>query len=301
MEKACSMKQVAFLSMSDPGDFFVYDDLLIPFFAKAGWQVSTVPWREHSDWDQFDAVIVRSPWDYQQSPQAFLACLRDIDASRAYLDNPLPLMEWNLHKIYLKDMAAKGITTLPTRWETGYNLSALKESFIDFDTDTLIVKPVLSANADDTFRLSFEEATREEDALCQLYAGRDVMIQPFVEEVLIEGEYSLFYFGGEYSHAILKTPKSGDFRVQEEHGGALQPVNPDVTMLKVCTFALQAMPTDSLYARVDLIRYQDSWAVMELELIEPSLYFNLDNASPPRFVNAFLKRYASSEENKRNG
>ena len=120
------------------------------------------------------------------------------------------------------------------------------------------------------------------------------MIQPFVKEVLDEGEYSLFYFNGEYSHAILKTPADGDFRVQEEHGGSLQPVIPDASMLRACKQALQAMPTDSLYARVDLIRYQHQWAIIELELIEPSLYFNLDEASQPRFVDAFITRYAES-------
>ena len=289
------MKHIAFLSMSDLGDFFVYDDLLIPHFAKAGWKVTSVPWREETNYDAFDAVIVRSPWDYQQSPAAFLACLRRIAASRAYLDNPLSLMEWNLQKTYLKDMSAKGVTTLPTRWDTGYNLAAVNACFSEFDTDTVIVKPTLSANADDTFRLNRDDASSRESELGQLYAGRDIMIQPFVKEVLDEGEYSLFYFNGEYSHAILKTPADGDFRVQEEHGGSLQPVIPDASMLRACKQALQAMPTDSLYARVDLIRYQHQWAIMELELIEPSLYFNLDEASQPRFVDAFITRYAESK------
>lgn len=289
------MKNVAFLSMSDLGDFFVYDDLLIPHFADAGWKVTSVPWRDKTDWDAFDAVIVRSPWDYQQSPDAFLACLRRIEASQAHLDNPLALMEWNLQKTYLKDMAAKGVTTLPTRWDSGYSLASVRASFSEFDTQTLIVKPTLSANADDTFRLESADASNRADELSQLYAGRDIMIQPFVEEVLHEGEYSLFYFNGEYSHAILKTPKRGDFRVQEEHGGGLQSVIPDASMLQACKQALQAMPTDALYARVDLIRYQHQWAIMELELIEPSLYFNLDEASQSRFVNAFLMRYAASQ------
>ncbi|WP_414829302.1 ATP-grasp domain-containing protein [Alteromonas sp. H39] len=290
------MKHVAFLSMGDLGDFFVYDDLLIPHFTSAGWQVTSVPWREKTNWNDYDAVIVRSPWDYQQSPAAFLSCLRDIEASRAYLDNPLALMEWNLQKTYLKDMAAQGVITLPTRWDTGYNLASVSACFCDYDTDELIVKPTLSANADDTFRLTAEDANTREDELCQLYADRGIMIQPFVKEVLLEGEYSLFYFNGKYSHAILKTPKQGDFRVQEEHGGALQSVTPDASMQKACEHALASMPTDSLYARVDLIRYQSQWAVMELELIEPSLYFNLDDASQPRFVNAFLTRYAAYQD-----
>ncbi|MCU7554744.1 hypothetical protein OCL06_09045 [Alteromonas sp. ASW11-19] len=285
------MPSVAFLSMDNLDDFFVYDELLIPYFEQAGWQVTSVPWRDSTDWNNFDAVIVRSPWDYQQSPASFLQCLRDIERSTAYLENPLALMEWNLEKTYLKVLQEQEVATLPTLWQCGFDLNAIEQARSRFNTNKLIVKPVLSANADDTFLLTGETAVMQQDTLSDLYQQRQIMIQPFAEAVVEAGEYSVFYCDNRYSHAILKTPKQGDFRVQEEHGGSLQAVTPDHDILAVCEQALAAMPTDSLYARVDIIRFDNHWAIMELELIEPSLYFNLDDASSPRFVEAFLSRY----------
>ena len=120
---------------------------------------------------------------------------------------------------------------------------------------------------------------------------RDVL---FIDEihrlnsVVEEGEYSLFYFGGAFSHAIKKVPKQGDFRVQEEHGGSLHLVTVDSEQLDIAQKALLAMPCEALYARVDLVRQKGEWAIMELELIEPSLYFNLDKQSPLRFVEALV-------------
>jgi glutathione synthase/RimK-type ligase-like ATP-grasp enzyme len=108
------------------------------------------------------------------------------------------------------------------------------------------------------------------------------MVQPFLDSIVKEGEYSLFYFGGHYSHAIKKVPQQGDFRVQEEHGGSLYAVDADAIQQDMAQ-----------RARVDLVRQQDQWGIMELELIEPSLYFNLDDASPVKFVEAMLALHHS--------
>ncbi len=210
-------------------------------------------------------MIVRSTWDYQQHPEAFLACLTQIDASSATLLNPLPLMQWNIEKHYLKDLQDKGVPIVSTRWSNAFNNSVIDEAFSHFNCDTVVVKPTLSANADDTFKLSVSNWHEQQQALSDTFNQRDFMIQPFLNSVVEEGEYSLFYFGGKYSHAIKKVPQKGDFRVQEEHG-----------------------PCEALYARVDLVRQGSGWAIMELELIEPSLYFNLDEQSPLRFVDALI-------------
>ena len=152
----------------------------------------------------------------------------------------------------------------------------------------MVVKPTLSANADDTFKLSVSNWHEQQQALSDTFNQRDFMIQPFLNSVVEEGEYSLFYFGGKYSHAIKKVPQKGDFRVQEEHGGSLHPVAVDEEQLDIAQKALSAMPCEALYARVDLVRQGSGWAIMELELIEPSLYFNLDEQSPQRFVDALI-------------
>lgn len=283
------MPAIAFLSTDHLEDFFVYDELLIPFFNDNGWSVETISWHSQSEnWDRFDYVIVRSTWDYQQHPEAFLACLTQIDASSATLLNPLPLMQWNIEKHYLKDLQGKGVPIVSTRWSNTFNNSVIDEAFSHFNCDTVVVKPTLSANADDTFKLSVSNWHEQQQALSDTFNQRDFMIQPFLNSVVEEGEYSLFYFGGKYSHAIKKVPQKGDFRVQEEHGGSLHPVTVDEEQLDIAQKALSAMPCEALYARVDLVRQGSGWAIMELELIEPSLYFNLDEQSPLRFVDALI-------------
>lgn len=283
------MPKIAFLSTDNLEEFFVYDELLIPHFEQQGWKVETVPWRTPTPlWDDFDYVIVRSTWDYQQYPEAFMRTLEQIDASNTRLLNPLSLLKWNIEKYYLRDLANQGINIVPTQWQAAFDEAVFAAQFDKFDTDTLIIKPVLSANADDTFKV---DRTAIDDYLPQLskcFAQREHMIQPFISSVIEEGEYSLFYFGGKYSHGILKVPETGDFRVQEEHGGKLYTIDPTSEMLQSAQRAVSVMPTQALYARVDLIRVENHWAIMELELIEPSLYFNLDPASAPRFVEALL-------------
>lgn len=290
------MPAIAFLSTDNLEDFFVYDELLIPFFEKRGWSVETVSWHSDSpNWDKFDYVIVRSTWDYQQHAEDFLVCLEGIDTSSAVLLNPLSLMKWNIEKLYLKDLQSNGVPIVETMWGTEFNNGVIEEAFAHFSCDTVVIKPTLSANADDTFKLSTADWHVNERVLYDTFQQRDFMIQPFLSSVVDEGEYSLFYFDGEFSHAIKKVPQKGDFRVQEEHGGSLHSITVDSEQLAVAEKALAAMPCDALYARVDLVKQNNNWVIMELELIEPSLYFNLDPQSPFRFVEALVRFHASAQ------
>lgn len=139
-----------------------------------------------------------------------------------------------------------------------------------------------------------ETTSSELQKLSATYANQPVMVQPFMENIINEGEFSLFYFDGSYSHAILKTPEAGDFRVQEEHGGRLQSIKADYSLKQAGRKIMQVLPETPLYARVDVVRIGDNhFALMELELIEPSLYFNMDEKSPDRFARAFNRRMKS--------
>ncbi|MGY8690993.1 MAG: hypothetical protein ACKVHP_25045 [Verrucomicrobiales bacterium] len=114
-----------------------------------------------------------------------------------------------------------------------------------------------------------------------------MMLQPFIPDVIATGEHSLFYFGGQFSHCVLKTPTTGDFRVQEEHGGLIETAVPAKDLLAAGQRVIDAIGTSLLYARVDLVRMPDGApALMEVELIEPSLYFNYDDLSPVKFAEA---------------
>ncbi|NVK54380.1 MAG: hypothetical protein HWE26_02090 [Alteromonadaceae bacterium] len=288
------MKKLAFLSM-DPKEleaFYVYDELLFEPFAQLGYAISTVSWHDaEHDYSQYEAVIVRTPWDYQQHESAFVACLQRI-ASQTLLVNSLQLMLWNLNKVYLKDLASSGVAVLPTLWFDAFDEETVADAFGHFQSNEIVIKPCVSANADDTYRLTPETLPAHIPELTRCFAQRSFMLQPFVTSVVEYGEVSLFYFAGELSHAILKRPKAGDFRVQEEHGGSLQVITPDTAMLKNAEAALAAMPDDYLYARVDLLMFAEQWRIIELELIEPSLYFNLAPQSPTRFVTGYQRYLA---------
>lgn len=291
-------QSIAFLSTDDLEDYFVWDNLLIQPFSQHGVHVDVISWHAIDiDWSQYDAVIVRSTWDYQEHANAFIDKLIEITKHDTVLINPLSLMQWNISKRYLQILQTQGITIIPSVFFDSVAISDIYAQFAYFDTQEIIIKPLISANSDNTFRLDHTNLMAQAGPLSNIFSTTPCVIQPFLDSVINEGEYSLFYFNGEYSHTIRKVPKSGDFRVQEEHGGELITVIPDERQLSAAAKVLAALPEKSLYARVDLIRNpraqkDDIWQLMEVELIEPSLYFNMDEASPERFVQATLNYLA---------
>lgn len=294
------MKHCAILTIDNLSDFECYDHLLDQPLAKLGWQTQLVSWRsENVNWQQFDAVIIRSPWDYQDDANAFISVLEMIDRSSAQLQNSLITVRWNIDKIYLKSLAEHQVSIVPTLWQSNFRAENLHKFFNHFNCQQLVIKPRISANADNTFWLKKSTAENFVSQLETVFAESDFMVQPFIASVTVEGEFSLFYFNGEYSHAILKTPKADDFRVQEEHGGRLQKITPEKTLLAQAASTLSAITKLTgdmpLYARVDFVRISDGttnepFALMEAELIEPSLYFNMDDKAAGRFASAFVKR-----------
>ncbi|MEZ4699755.1 MAG: hypothetical protein R2834_05460 [Rhodothermales bacterium] len=281
------MPRCVFLSM-DSLDGYVNDDALaIPALAAAGWSVDTLSWRAPDvDWGTYDAVVIRSTWDYMEHPDAFRAALARIVASGTRLLNPLPIVDWNLSKRYLADLEGQGVAIVPSCWGRRLDEPALHGLFEHFDTDELVLKPLVSANAKDTFRLRRGARPAIEAAVAR-FASDDYLAQPFLPAVVDEGEYSLFYFDGALSHAILKTPAPADFRVQEEHGGHIVPIHPPPHLVAQAGRILDTIESRLLYARIDLVRTSENdAALMELELIEPSLYFRMDKDAPLRFSRA---------------
>jgi len=277
--------------MDSLDDFEAYDHLLEQPLADLGWAMTMVSWRDTEvNWNDYVAVIIRSPWDYQDEPEQFKQVLQEIEQSSAILENSLETVLWNIDKIYLKELEQKGVTIVPTLWRESFNADEVASYFDHFAINQIVLKPRISANADNTFWITKENYQSSIAAMAEAFEQREFMVQPFMEHIISEGEYSLFYFDGQYSHAILKTPKADDFRVQEEHGGRLKSVEPEAKLVEQALAALQAIGEMPLYARVDFVRYQDSFALMEAELIEPSLYFNMDSESPKRFAQAFANK-----------
>lgn len=288
------LKKAALLSTDNLENFFTYDKLLIEPMKQFGWLAEEISWRDKTvNWSNYDAVIVRSTWDYQHDSENFIKVLHKINSS-THLENNLDLMKWNMNKKYLYDLQNKGVHIVETLWKNKFDRSDAVNYFEQLGAEEIIIKPNISASADNTYRLNKDALTASFDILENTFSKREFMIQPFIKNIIEEGEYSLFFFNGRYSHSVLKIPKDNDFRVQEEHGGNIQPVTASELIVISAQNIINKLPTIPLYARVDLVRVNNNqFALMELELIEPSLYLNKDSEAPLKFVKAFVEKIES--------
>jgi glutathione synthase/RimK-type ligase-like ATP-grasp enzyme len=287
------MRKVAILTTDNLEEFFVYDRLLEEPLKALAWEYSEVSWHaKNHNWDQYDVVVVRSTWDYQAHCEEFLACLQSIENSSATLCNSMSLIEWNISKEYLKELEEKGVPIIPTLWVDDLQEQHFSQAFKKFAGGEIVIKPYVSANADFTYRLTQDSASKHLASIIAEYKNRSAMIQPFLQSIVEQGEYSLFYFDSQYSHAICKQPAKGDFRVQEEHGGQLTKIEPTTQMLALAEQTIKALPNEALYARIDIVSFNNTLMIIEVELIEPSLYFNMDESSPLFFAQNFAKRFA---------
>jgi glutathione synthase/RimK-type ligase-like ATP-grasp enzyme len=268
------------------------DDLAHDPLAALGWRVEAVPWSRPARWSAYDAVVIRSTWDYLRDPEGFLDALERVEASGVPLFNGLALVRWNLRKTYLRDLAARGVDIVPTAFRDRLAPGELPALLRELGTDEAVLKPQVGANAEGAHRVRAPASGRDAEDAEEYYRDRALLAQPFVPAITSEGEYSLFYFDGALSHAVLKTPRPADFRVQEEHGGRVLPVEPDEALRHAGAAALRALGEAPLYARVDLVRAPGGGAawLMELELVEPSLYLRMDEAAPGRFARALHGR-----------
>ncbi len=284
-----TMKKCAFLSMDNLDDFEVYDHLLFEPLKKLGWQAEEISWcNDQVDWNYYEAVIIRSPWDYQKDPKAFLKVLNEIEESEALLENSLEIVNWNIDKTYLRDLESQGVEIVPSCWYQTFNADLFPSVFSNLKSEEIVIKPTISAGADDTFRIHESNYGIFINDLKSIFKDRPFLVQPFMDNITEEGEFSVFFFGDTYSHTILKTPKTNDFRVQEEHGGRLTLVEPEYNLLDVAQTMRDMIQPEPLYTRADYVRTaHNTFALMELELIEPSLYFNMDPESPERFAKVF--------------
>ena len=283
----------AFLTLDDPAGYTIDDHLSVAPLAALGWTVDDVPWRHAGvDWAAYDAVVIRSTWDYAKDPDAFLDLLTRITRAGVPLFNSLDLVRWNIRKTYLRDLASRGVSIVPTVWRERLGHGGLRALLDEAGLREMVVKPVIGASARGAFRVS---ASTSDEAVAEIesyYADRALLAQPFVRVIMEEGEFSLFYFNGEYSHAIRKRPRANDFRVQEEHGGSNTPEAATAELRALGAGVLAQLGEAPLYARVDFVRANDAqgYWLMELELIEPSLYFRMDDDAPERFAAALHER-----------
>lgn len=287
MTPSSSPVRIAFTTFAAEPQLQAEDHEIARLLALQGVQVDAVVWDdERVDWSVYRAIVPRSPWDYYRKPDRFRAWLDHLDALGVQIWNDSRTIRANMDKRYLQSLERDGFPIVPTVWATsGVSLAEVRMAT---GWTSLIVKPVVSAGAFLTVVVPPEEDGRE--ALRAMGSEAPVMVQPFISSIKEAGEWSLIYFDGTFSHAVCKRPKAGDFRVQARHGGITQAENPHPDWIALGNALLATLPALPLYARLDGLVYNDTWVVIELELIEPCLFTDFHPHAPQRFVDALLAR-----------
>lgn len=254
-----------------------------------GAEVTAPVWDDADvEWAGFDLVLVRSPWDYHLKRDAFLAWSRAV-ASVTALRNPAPVLAWNTDKTYLRGLAEQGVPTVPTQWVAQGEAPPLAELLGErgWYGEEAIVKPTIGLGSSGLLRIPAGDPGGAGAAhLRDLAASGDVMVQPFLPSLARDGELSLVFCAGELSHAVRKRPPAGEFRVQPEFGAVATAEQPGAAQAEVARRALACVAGEELlYARVDLVADADGAPLLiELELVEPTLYLEAAPGSAERFA-----------------
>lgn len=237
--------------------------------AGAGLAVEQRVWGDPGDLSGFDLILPLFAWGYQRDVAGWYKLLDRLEAEGLPVVNPVAVLRWNSDKAYLSELAAKGVAVVPTVEVAALDEAALAEARAALGAGEVVVKPAISGGADGTHRVA-SGAGVPADAL-----GQRRLVQPLMPGILSDGEFSLFFFDGKFSHAIVKRPAAGDFRVQEQFGGRETVWEGNDEAQALAAAALAAAPARPVYARVDMVG--DAAGVlhiMELELIEPSLFLH---------------------------
>jgi len=265
------------------------DDL--PFAAaleRRGWRPVAARWDDPAvAWNAHAAVVLRSCWDYHQHADAFEAWLGRLERAGAPVHNPLPTLRWNFRKTYLRDLAGAGVPTMATEWVERGSRTTLRDVADATGWSVMVVKPIISASGWETWLVERAGDPEDERRFAAHLQARDLMVQRFMRGVQTDGEISLIFLGGRFSHAVRKRPMPGEFRVQEEHGGTVARETVPAIVVRQAARALAAVPAAAhgeepgapLYARVDGMVLDGTLIVTELELIEPKLYFGWGDGS----------------------
>ena len=269
----------------------------VPFVAalqKRGIKFTPAVWNSPEiAWDAYDFIVIRNIWDYHRQPQTFVAWLNYLEAKGLRVYNPFPLLRWNMNKAYLSQLSQAGIRILPTVF-VQYISANLAQTLAEKGWQEAVAKPLISASGENTWRINPANAADHQLQFDFIQQRFGAMIQPYAEQIATEGEYSLVFFNGEFSHAVLKRPAPNSLFVHEEHGGSTRAVTVSPQTITTAKTIIDCVRNLTgvlpLYARVDGFLDSGEFILMELECIEPELYMLYDNGAGERFAEAIIAR-----------
>jgi glutathione synthase/RimK-type ligase-like ATP-grasp enzyme len=276
-------RRIALCTWSDPSYVDPEPGQIAEQLTELGLGAEVVVWHDPEvDWASFDLVVIRSTWDYFDRLDEYLQWADRVHSVSRIINSP-SIIRWNSHKGYLAELGEAGIPVLPSLALAKGAAHAVDRMLATAWND-VVIKPAVDGGA----RRALKTAAASREAaehLTRLVEAGDTIVQPFAPSVEL-GETSLFFFGGEFSHAVRKVPKLGDYRVQALHGGSEEVHEPTPAELDVAARAMALAPDELVYARVDLIEVDGQPTLMELELIEPDLFLRTAPGSVARFAAA---------------
>lgn len=267
------------------------DQIVMDALEASGLMVERKDWADPSfDWGSTSSVLFRTTWDYFDRFQEFSAWITKTSNKTTFI-NSSQTITWNVDKHYLDDLGRKGVRVVPTRYlDRSDGLTIQKIHEITGWEDT-VIKPTVGGAGRHTYRVQPESINTISQKLEEVMQNEDFMVQPFQKSITSSGEWSFVFFGSNFSHAVLKKAKKGDFRVQDDFGGTVHEYHPTEKEIEFAKSALFACPELPAYARVDVILDNEGFlAVSELELVEPELWFRLYPESASLLANEVVKR-----------
>jgi glutathione synthase/RimK-type ligase-like ATP-grasp enzyme len=270
-------------------DLWAGDRLFLNELRRRGVVAAPLVWDDETvDWRQWDTVVIRSCWDYHLHIEQFRAWLERLERDAVRVINPPRVMRWNMHKRYLLDVARAGGRIPMTRVVPRGSAGLLRDEMRREGWPSSVIKPAISASGFSTRLVEGVPTPEDEDAYAAMREGGDVLLQSYVPEVRELGEWSLVFFEGRYSHAALKRAAPGEFRVHIEWGGTVEATEPPQRLVQQAQALVDALDLDAVYARVDGTDVGGDLTVMELELIEPELFFDHHQQAASRLADAVV-------------
>ena len=281
---------IIFATCDDQPHIAADDQILVGALAPLGISVAPMPWTEIDPDALVDAppIVLRSTWDYHRLPTMFAAWLSALEASRRTVWNDPAIARNNIDKIYLKQLESDGIAIPKTRWLDRADQDSVRRALQDEGWTQAVLKPRIAATAYGTFLVTPDTPLSDDDLAPTRASG--ALLQAFVPEIVDRGEMSLMYCDGAFTHAVSKRATPGDFRVQQDFGGAVVPVSPSTDLIAFADRVMATVPAPCLYARVDIIETDRGPLLTEFELIEPELYFLVSPSAAGRFATAILDK-----------
>lgn len=265
------------------------DKPLISLLAERGINATPAVWNDYTiDWSGFNALLFRNTWDYYQLETEFNQWLSQIQSLGIKTLNPIETIQQNKHKFYLKRLEAQGIQIIPTRFINKTNQLNLKSLWPE-TWEKAVIKPAFSAGSYLTEVFKKEKVDEINQKYAPIAKTKELLFQQYIPEIETLGETSFIFFDKKFSHAVNKKPETGDFRVQVQFGGQYTLINPEKNILKTAENIIATYREPLVYARVDGIIINGSFTLMEVELIEPDLYFSLKPSALTTFASAIAK------------